>query len=215
MAWLSCECRYTALDNAPENPHHIRFSFSENGMIAGSFVSPAQLVGYVALVLGVSAFLQRNDTRLKVLIAAESIAYVVHFILLGNYPASGSALVSCVRILTSIKSRAPVWIAIFIGINVAIGVTFAKGFAGWLPISASCLATVAMFRMRGVAMRIVLLVCTLLWLVNNILSGSVGGTALEAIIAVVNLFTVIRLALEKRRMRRETPAATVRQTVAA
>ena len=170
-------------------------------MVLSSFFTAAQLVGYVALVLGVSAFLQKSDTRLKVLIAAESIAYVVHFILLGNYPASGSALVSCVRNLTSIKSRAAVWIAVFIAINVAIGVIFAKGLTGWLPITASCLATVAIFRMHGVAMRIVLLVCTLLWLVNNALSGSIGGTVLEALIAVVNLSTIIRLSVEHMRIR--------------
>lgn len=183
--------------------------------MTGSLLSPAQLVGYVALVLGVAAFLQKCDTRLKVLIAAESIAYVVHFILLGNYPASGSALVSCLRNLTSIKSRAPVWIAVFIAINVTIGATFAKGFTGWLPITASCLATWAIFRMSGVAMRIVLLVCTLLWLANNILSGSVGGTVLEAIIAGVNLTTIIRLFADVRRTRREQASEPAPQPVSA
>jgi hypothetical protein len=174
-------------------------------MIAGSFLSPAQLVGYVALVLGVSAFLQRSDTRLKVLIACESLAYVAHFILLGNLPASGSALTSCLRMLVSLKSRSPWWIAVFVAINVAIGLTFAKGGAGWLPVTASCLATVAVFVLRGVVMRIVLLVCTLLWLVNNILSGSVGGTVLEAIIAVVNLVTIIRLVAERRKSAPSSP----------
>jgi hypothetical protein len=182
-------------------------------MIAASFVTPAQLVGYVALVLGVAAFLQRCDTRLKVLIAAESIAYVVHFILLGNYPASGSALVSCLRNLTSLKSRAPGWIAVFIAINVAIGLIFAKGFASWLPITASCLATVAVFKMHGVVMRVSLLVCTLLWLVNNILSGSVGGTVLETIIAAVNVWTIVRLFAEARRARLKSETEAVPQTV--
>jgi hypothetical protein len=170
-------------------------------MVWATLITPAQLVGYVALVLGVLAFLQRSDTRLKVLISAESIAYVVHFILLGNYPASGSALISCLRNLTSLKSRAPGWIAVFIGINVVIGVAFAKGVTGWLPITASCLATVAVFKMHGVAMRVVLLVCTLLWLVNNILSVSIGGTVLEAIIAAVNLWTIIRMILVRRECR--------------
>jgi hypothetical protein len=175
-------------------------------MIAGSLFTPSQILGYVALVLGVAAFLQKSDTRLKVLIAAESIAYVVHFILLGNYPASGSAGVSCLRNLTSIKTRAPVWIAVFLAVNVAIGVRFATGIAGWLPITASCLATVAVFRMHGVAMRIVLLVCTLLWLVNNGLSGSIGGTVLESIIAAVNLTAIVRMLLERRRSRRAAAA---------
>ncbi len=171
-------------------------------MIAGSFFSPAQILGYVALIFGVSAFLQKNDTRLKVLIAAESIAYVVHFILLGNYPASGSAAVSCLRNLTSIKTRAPVWIAVFLAVNVVIGTTFARSVTGWLPVTASCLATVAIFRMRGIPMRIVLLVCTLLWLVNNGLSGSIGGTVLEAIIAIVNVTTILRLTMERMRLKK-------------
>ena len=170
-------------------------------MIAGSFYSPAQILGYVALILGIAAFLQKSDTRLKVLIACESIAYVVHFILLGNYPASGSALVSCLRNLTSIKSRAPVWIAVFLAINLILGAVFAKSVTGWLPITASCLATVAVFRMSGIPMRAVLLVCTLLWLVNNILSGSVGGTLLEAVIALVNATTITGMIVQRRRVR--------------
>ena len=48
-------------------------------MVWSTIFAPAQLVGYVALVLGILAFLQRCDTRLKVLVAAESIAYTVHF----------------------------------------------------------------------------------------------------------------------------------------
>jgi len=181
-------------------------------MMAGSFFTPAQILGYVALIFGVAAFLQKSDTRLKVLIAAESIAYVVHFILLGNYPASGSAGVSCLRNLTSIKTRAPVWIAVFIAVNVVIGATFAKSVTGWLPVTASCLATVAIFRMRGILMRIVLLACTLLWLVNNGLSGSIGGTVLEAIIAIVNLTTILRLTVERMRLKK---AGTAARTVSA
>ena len=42
-------------------------------------------------------------------------------------------------------------------------------------------------------MRLLLLVTTLCWLANNILSGSIGGTLLEAIIALVNGATMLRL----------------------
>jgi len=176
-------------------------------MIIGSLVSPAQLVGYVALVLGVSAFLQKSDTKLKVLIAVESLAYVVHFILLGNFTASGSALISCLRNLTSLKSRSPWWVVVFVAINLVIGVLLAKHLVGWLPIIASCLATGAVFLLHGIFMRLVLLVCTLLWLGNNILSGSVGGTVLEALIALTNLSTIVRLASERFfKVRRDGPA---------
>ena len=173
-------------------------------MVWSTIFAPAQLVGYIALVIGILAFLQRCDTRLKVLVAVESVVYTVHFILLGNYPASGSALVSCLRNLTSLKSRAPWWIAVFITINVAIGITCAKGATGWLPVTASALATIAVFKMHGIPMRIVLFVCTLLWLVNNALSLSIGGTLLESIIAAVNLWTIIRMVSE-RKSSDETP----------
>ena len=156
-------------------------------MMVGHYSSPAQLLGYMALVLGVAAFLQKSDTRLKVLMSFEGFTYVAHFILLGNYPASCSAGVSSVRMLVSLKSRARWWIGVFIALNVALGWVFAKGPAGWLPISASCLATVGVFALHGFAMRLVLLVCTLLWLVNNLLSGSIGGTVLEGLIALANL----------------------------
>jgi hypothetical protein len=96
---------------------------------------------------------------------------------------------------------------VFIAINVAIGVFFAKGAAGWLPVAASCLATVAVFRMRGVVMRFSLLICTLLWLVNNGLSGSIGGTVLEAIIAIVNVTTILRLTVERMRLKKAGAAA--------
>lgn len=162
-------------------------------MMTGSFFSLAQLLGYAALILGVSAFLQKSDRRLKVLIATESLAYVAHFILLGNYAASGSALASCLRMLVSLKSRAKGWIAFFVAVSLFIGVFFSKGWCGWLPVVASSLATVAVFALHGVVMRLVLLVCTLLWLANNWLSGSIGGTVLETIIALVNLWTIVRL----------------------
>jgi len=163
-----------------------------------SYFSPAQLLGYLALVLGVSAFLQKSDKRLKVLMACEGFTYVAHFILLSNYPASCSAFVSSVRMLVSLKSRARGWIAVFVGLNLALGLVFARGPAGWLPVAASCLATVGVFAMRGFAMRLVLLVCTLLWLVNNLLSGSIGGTVLEALIALANLWTLGRLCRDRR-----------------
>lgn len=177
-------------------------------MVTVSFLSPAQLVGYVALVLGVAAFSQKSDARLKVLIACESIAYVVHFLLLGNYPASSSALVSCVRMLVSIRSRSPWWIAVFVALNVAFGAVYAKSALGWLPIGASCLATVGVFVMQGLPLRVVLLVCTGLWLGNNALSGSIGGTVLEALIALSNLATIGRLvAARVARQRDASPRA--------
>lgn len=167
-------------------------------MFTGSFFSPAQLAGYAALAIGVAAFLQKDDRRLTLLVAMVSMMYMLHFSLLGNWPAMGCSVVSCVRNLAALKTRSMVWMVFFIAANVAVGVTAAGDAAGWCPAVASGLATVAVFRMSGIAMRLTLLVCTLLWLTNNILSGSIGGTVLECFIATANLTTIIRMAWAQR-----------------
>ncbi len=155
--------------------------------------SAAQCVGYAAFVLGVSAFLQKSDRRLRTLNASESLAYAVHFTLLGNPSAAACSLLSSARSFLSLKTRSPLLAAFFIAMNVILGFVLAKCGAGWIPVIGSCFATVAIFFMHGVRMRMMLLVSTLMWLANNILSGSIGGTLLEFTIAAVNTVTIARM----------------------
>ena len=42
-------------------------------------------------------------------------------------------------------------------------------------------------------MRLLMLCGTWLWIANNVIVGSIGGTALEVTIAVVNTTTILRL----------------------
>jgi hypothetical protein len=91
------------------------------------------------------------------------------------------------------KARSP-WLAVvIIGIYVAAGVAFARSGAGWLPVIGSAVATLAMFFMRGIPMRLVLLSSTLMWLANNIISRSIGGTLLESALTIINISTIVRL----------------------
>lgn len=162
-------------------------------------LSPAQLLGYLAFVLGVTAFLQRDDRRLKLFLASECVAYVVHFALLGNPTAASSASVSFVRLLLSLRFRSRRLAVMVMAVYLALGAALARSPAAWLPVAGSCLSTWGLFTMRGIRMRMLVLVSTLLWLANNILSRSVGGTLLEALIAVVSVTTILRMVREARR----------------
>jgi hypothetical protein len=62
-----------------------------------------------------------------------------------------------------------------------------------LPIAASCIGTTALFFLHGLRMRALMLLGTLLWLANNLLVGSIGGTLLEACLALANLRTIAQL----------------------
>ena len=156
--------------------------------------SPAQVVGYVALALGITAFLQKSDQRLKFFNASQGLVYALHFVLLGNLPASASSLLSSFRSFLALRYRSWLLGAAIVCANVGLGAVFAKNSVGWLPVIGSCIATIAIFTMRGVPFRCVLLVSTLLWLANNIISGSIGGTMLEIANAIINISTMIRMA---------------------
>lgn len=156
--------------------------------------SAAQLVGYLALVLGVSAFAQKNDTRLRVLNASQCMAYALHFFLLGNLSGAVSAGVSSLRSYLSLYTRSIYVAAFAVVVNLAIGLHFVHSPAGLLPVAASVLGTAAMFLLRGIPLRFVLMLCSVCWLANNILCHSVGGTVLEIFISGSNLLTMLRLA---------------------
>jgi hypothetical protein len=156
-------------------------------------LSPAQLVGYIALALGITAFLQKSDDRLKLFNATQGLVYALHFVLLGNFPACASSLISSLRSFLALRYRSWLLGAAIIAVNVGMGAVFARSAAGWLPVIASCIATVAIFTMRGVPFRCVLLASTLLWLANNLITGSIGGTLLELANAIINISTMIRI----------------------
>jgi hypothetical protein len=163
--------------------------------------TPAQVVGYLALALGVTAFLQRSDRRWKLFNATQGLVYALHFVLLGNPPACASSLLSSVRSFLALRYRSWWLGAAVIAANVALGAVVSKSAAGWLPVIASCIATIAIFTMRGVRLRCMLLASTLLWLANNIISGSIGGTILEVTNAAVNVWTMTRMVRSSQKSR--------------
>ncbi|MBI3346288.1 MAG: YgjV family protein [Burkholderiales bacterium] len=160
--------------------------------------SPAQLFGYLAFVLGVGCFLQADDRRFKGFMAGECLAYVVHFVLLGNPTAVASSLLSLLRSVLSLHTRSA-WVAVaVVSANIGFGLGLAHRPADWLPLTASCLGTIALFTLQGIPMRLLMLCGTGLWIANNLIAGSIGGTALEVVVAAVNLTTIARMWREQR-----------------
>lgn len=160
-------------------------------------LSPAQLVGYLAFVLGVGCFLQTDDRRFKWFMTGECIAYVLHFALLGNPTAVASSALSTLRSVLSMHTRSA-WVAAgVVAANLGFGLAIASKPSDWLPLGASCLGTLALFLLQGIPMRLLMLCGTALWIANNLVAGSIGGTALEIVVAAVNLSTILRLTRQR------------------
>ena len=168
------------------------------------FFSPAQLVGYVAFAFGVYSFSRKDDRRLKAAMGAQASSYSLHFLLLGSPAAAAASLVTAVRAIISLYTRAPAVAVAIIATNIALGFLTAKGAVGWLPVVASCAGTVAFFFFEGVLLRVILLGATSCWLANNLILGSIGGTLLELFLGAVNVTTTYRLfRAERERKARE------------
>jgi hypothetical protein len=161
--------------------------------------SPAQIMGYLALILGVTAIAQKDDRRLKGMIAVQAAAYCVHFFMLGNMGGAGSTGITCFRSIAALFTR-NVWVAHFFFVLYLIaGYHLAVGYAGWLPILANIVGTYAFFLLRGVSMRALILTANGMMLTTSILSGSIGGMILESIIIVTNVTTITRLVKDQQR----------------
>ena len=101
---------------------------------------------------------------------------------------------SLLRSVLALYTRS-LWVAAgVVAMNLALGLSLATRATDWLPLGASCIGTLALFLLRGIPMRLAMLCGTCLWIANNIVAGSIGGTALEIVIAAVNMTTIWRMA---------------------
>ncbi len=167
------------------------------------FFSVAQMFGHVTFLLGMVTFSRKSDTHFKKWLTAQNLLYATHFYLMGNPAAMAGALLSAARNVLSMKTRA-LWLAfLLLSLNVALGFVFVHSLWNVLPLLATAVATLSMFRLEGMRLRCGMLVATLLWLVNNLHTGSIGGTVMETTIALVSVVTIFRLWRDAR----ELPAA--------
>ena len=158
--------------------------------------STAQMFGHAALLVSLVTFSRKRDTHFKGWLVGQNLLYAIHFFLMGNLAAMVGSTLSSTRTLLSLYTRSLVVIAILLTANVLLGFWVVKAAWNVIPLTATAIATVAMFRLHGLQLRCVMLLCTILWLINNILTGSIGGTAMESMIAVMSCITIFRLRRE-------------------
>ena len=154
------------------------------------------MFGHAALLVSLVTFSRKRDTHFKGWLVGQNLLYAIHFFLMGNLAAMVGSTLSSTRTLLSLYTRSLVVIAILLTANVLLGFWVVKAAWNVIPLTATAIATVAMFRLHGLQLRCVMLLCTILWLINNVLTGSIGGTAMESMIAVMSCFTIFRLRRE-------------------
>ncbi|GAM56768.1 membrane protein [Vibrio ishigakensis] len=167
------------------------------------YLSLAQALGFLSYALGLAAFYQKDDRRLKILMLVFNFNHLIHFLLLGSVVSAMSAFLSAIRTATAIYISS-IWVAIgFIAISLGTGLWLADEWWQLFAVAGTVIGTYSVFMLKGIAMRIGFLIGALCWLTNNILVGSIGGTLLELTLLTVNSTTIFRLIRDEKRTIRE------------
>ena len=157
----------------------------------------AQLVGLIALVIGISAFLQKHDDLLRRNLTVYTLLMGIQFAMLGLWAGALAAWLGTIRTYISIRTK-NIWVmSAFLITLWAVALPNATELVDYFPILGTSLGTWAMFREKGLRMRALMFLGTVSWLSHNFLVGSIGGTAIEAVFLVVNARTMFTLFAEK------------------
>lgn len=158
--------------------------------------SLAQITGYAAFFIGLCAYSQKRDIRLKLLSVLENAVGIIHYFLMENPASAAIAFVSTLRSLTAMRCGNAYIAVFFVLCSILTGSYYATSWLAILPIAGASVMTLAIFLLKGEVMRYAIILGSLLWLANNIIIGSIGGTCQELVILVANSITIIRLRLK-------------------
>ena len=132
----------------------------------------AQMAGWFAAGAAIIAMLQKSDLRLKQ-------GLIIHTVLYG---------IALARISLSIYTRSLLCAAVLIIISVATALAVSRSTVEILPLAASVVLTLSLFRFDGIKLRLGLLAGSVLWLIHNIYVQSWGGICLEACFCLSTLW---------------------------
>lgn len=143
-----------------------------------SFALSQILVG-LALCTDILSFQFKERKHIISCLLVSCILISVHFMILDHWTAAGLGLVAAARFVTSIFSTSRYFMYLFVGATWIISIVTYQGLLSILGCVAGSFGTVASFCKEDKKLRQMMLVCTVLWIVHNILAGSPGAVILE------------------------------------
>lgn len=163
------------------------------------WLSFEQVLGYVASIVLLAGYAVKQDRKTKTILIASSVIFAAHFFLLGAFTASAICAVNSVRNFLSVfLYQSKITFSIFT-IFYAVGAYFTYNTPiDILPSLAAFLTCIGMFFLGGIRFRILVVIATVMWIVHNIVVGSIGGTINSVILFFITLGTVWRLYQDKK-----------------
>lgn len=152
-----------------------------------------QVLGGLSFTLALVAFYQKRDLYLKIMLCFVMVVHGAHFYFLGAMVPAFICLLSLVRTVVSIYTSSFLAALGFIVLTLIVGIWNFQSPRDVLVILASIIGIYSLFCLSGIKMRVGLICGASLWLTNNILVGSIGGSLMETFIIATNVSTIYRL----------------------
>ncbi|WP_439836068.1 YgjV family protein [Aeromonas enteropelogenes] len=153
----------------------------------------AQSVGLLACLVGATAFMQRQDNKLRLHLTLNGTLMGLHFLLLGSSVAAINCLLCAVRNWVSGYYRGLSVMLLFLALAWLLVIPQITHPVQILTLLGTTLSTYALFRLNGIALRLCMLSSTVCWLTHNVWAGSIGGILQESIFFVINSHTIFKL----------------------
>jgi hypothetical protein len=160
----------------------------------------AQIVGFIASAFIITGFAHKGDSRFKMFMAMGSLTFVCHYFMLGAYAGAAVNVVSFMRTSLSIKfHKSNFMMIIFIAAYLMIGLFTYNSWVDILPIFAGISATIAMYKLSGIPMRLCFFATSASWLAYDFIFKSIGGIITEGFVQFTNIATIYRLMCDKKK----------------
>ncbi len=153
----------------------------------------AQFFGVLAFLVGVFAFLQKQDSKYRYYMVGFCLLMGVHFILMGAMTGAISAAINGVRTYLSMKYNSRKMAVLFVALQLGLALPYVEHWFEYLPVIGSAVGTWALFTTYGLRLRSMILFNSCCWVTHNILIGSIGGSIVESTFIITNLVTIIRM----------------------
>ena len=159
--------------------------------------SIVQLIGYVGMALGIFAFSQKDDLRMKIGMVVMTCVLIVHFMMLGSYVAAvASGLAGTRAALSTLpfaRKHAHCFVAFFVIVSCVFSALTYEQWIDIFPFLTMISGTFALFYLHGLRLRYAFVCIGLLWLLHNAFAQSYGPLVMEFFILSANILTIIRL----------------------
>lgn len=149
-----------------------------------------QTLGFIALLFSLVAYALNNDNQTKYCLSLSALFFSIQYAYLDAYSVAVVQGINTIRCILAIKTSSTGILLTLYVLYWSIGILFYKSPIDILPMIATTISSFALFKLKDIPMRTVMIIPSLIWLLISIINNSYGGTLLSIAFLAINLVTI-------------------------